>query len=369
MPRYLALTVDHEVFGNGTGDVRQHVTEPTERMCRIAESYQVPVTIFFELEEYLQFEIHREGLRRLLGYDPADEMRRQATDLAQRGHDIQLHLHPQWYGARFGDGGWELHHHRLTVDALFENQDETTAFIRQRREQLEEISGRPVVAYRAGGFAAQPGTRLLKGLEETGFTIESSVVKGMYRSRPHPLDYRAVPADRRLWRISDEVSQENVNGRLWEIPVHSVMGRRYQQLTFDRVKAKFSRSIPKGRQREMMSELGMKKTPGGLLSFLWQPVPIKLDYHNLSPARLYRMIKRAPVPPACDLDVLVLIGHSKEHISDSRFEDFLKLVSADPELKFVSFSDIAYKLRNPSAAGEGENFGSPTPQYAGCGGS
>ena len=37
--RYLVLTNDYEIFGNGSGDVRQHVTEPTERMCRIAERF------------------------------------------------------------------------------------------------------------------------------------------------------------------------------------------------------------------------------------------------------------------------------------------------------------------------------------------
>ena len=28
-PRFLVLTVDYEIFGNGSGDVRQHVMQPT----------------------------------------------------------------------------------------------------------------------------------------------------------------------------------------------------------------------------------------------------------------------------------------------------------------------------------------------------
>src|SRR6478752_4714891 len=135
--RWLSLTVDYEIFGNGTGDVRRHVTEPTERMCRIAEKYGVPITVFFELEEYLHFVRHRRELTAELGYDPAKEMRRQAADLVNRGHDIQLHLHPQWYGAEREAGEWRLHHHRLTVDALFDNQMETTAYLRERKEALE----------------------------------------------------------------------------------------------------------------------------------------------------------------------------------------------------------------------------------------
>ena len=350
MARSIVISVDYEIFGNGTGDVRQHVIEPTERMCRIAGKHGVPITMFFEMEEYLQFERHADELGRSLGYDPAEEMRRQAADLARRGHDIQLHLHPQWHEARREGGEWQLHHDRLTVDALFESQEETTEYMRQRKEALEAISGKPVTAYRAGGFAAQPGGRLLRALQETGFAIESSVVKGMQHSRPHPLDYRSAPEGRRLWRISEEVSTEDADGTLWEIPVHSETGRRYQQLTFNRFKAKFSRNVPKARQREMMDQLGVKASPLSLLSFLGQRVPIKLDYHNLTPSTLHRMITRAPAPPPGDLDVLVLIGHTKEHTDDGAFEAFLKRIAADPSIQVVSFSELAQRLARSEVA-------------------
>lgn len=342
--RWLSLTVDYEIFGNGTGDVRRHVIEPTERMCRIAEKYGVPITVFFELEEYLHFVRHRRELTAELGYDPAKEMRRQAADLVNRGHDIQLHLHPQWYGAEREAGEWRLHHHRLTVDALFDNQMETTAYLRERKEALEAISGRPVTVYRAGGFAAQPGARLLRAMADTGIMVGSSVVKGMHRERPHPLDFRKAPADRRMWRVSNDVAQEAPEGRVWEVPVYSEMGRRYQQLTWHRLKAKFSRHVPKSRQQEMMDQLGVRKTLGGILSFLAQPVPIKLDYHNLTPGALLRMIRRSPAAPSGDTDVLVLIGHTKEHSDDREFETFLHRATADPGLQFISMADLAAQL-------------------------
>jgi hypothetical protein len=353
MKRYLLLTVDHEIFGNGTGDVRQHVTGPTERMCRIAERFEIPITIFFEAEEYDQFERDAAELRRFFGYDPAREMRQQAQDLSRRGHDIQLHLHPQWYKAERVNGSWLLHDNHLTVDALFETADETTEYIGQRRAALEEITGTPVIAYRAGGFAAQPGQRLLKALAENGFKIESSVVKGMHRPRPHPIDYRGTPVQRRHWRVSDEVSEEDPSGPLWEVPVYSTMGRRFQQLTFSRLKAKFSRNVPKERQREMIQELGVGRNPASLLSFLGSSVPIKLDFHNLTPAAVIRMIKQASPPPEGDLDVLVLIGHSKEHINDLAFEELLRRVAADPSLEVITMTTLAALLGEPAAKHNG----------------
>ena len=40
-------------------------------------------------------------------------------------------------------------------------------------------------------------------------------------------------------------------------------------------------------------------------------------------------------------DVLVLIGHSKEHLFDEPFAEFLRLVSKDPNLKVSGFGEIA----------------------------
>ncbi len=53
--RQLLLTVDYEVFGNGSGDVRWHIVELTEWMARICEKFGMSLTVFFEVEEFLAF--------------------------------------------------------------------------------------------------------------------------------------------------------------------------------------------------------------------------------------------------------------------------------------------------------------------------
>src|SRR5689334_2786424 len=98
--RHVALTVDYEIFGNGTGDVGQHMADPTERMARLCEKYEAPLTVFVEMEETLAFQRHAGELQRQLGYNPYELVRRQVTDLVRRGHDAQLHLHPQWFHAK-----------------------------------------------------------------------------------------------------------------------------------------------------------------------------------------------------------------------------------------------------------------------------
>ena len=109
-------------------------------MARLCEKYGAPLTVFFEVEEYLAFEKFRDALWQQLGYDPAALIRQQIIALAKAGHDIQLHLHPQWY--RRGLQRWQMDF-AARKDArlirLFETQEETTNYIAERKAVIEKM--------------------------------------------------------------------------------------------------------------------------------------------------------------------------------------------------------------------------------------
>jgi primosomal protein N'' len=182
-------------------------------------------------------------------------------------------------------------------------------------------------------------------MAEHGLVIDSSAVKGLVRNDEHVhLDFAGIPAGRRHWRVSTDVAVEDTAGPVTEIPIYSEMGRRVQQLTPRRLMAKFSRHIPKEKQREMVNQLGMGRTPASVLRFLAQRFPIKLDFHNMSSEQMLRWIRNAPPAPDGDLDVIVLIGHSKEHRDDKDFERFLARMTADSSLETVSMNDLIEQL-------------------------
>ncbi len=346
--RHIALTVDYEIFGNGTGDVRQHVTEPAEHMARTLENVGAPLTVFVEMEEQTAFEENAAALESQLGYDPGALIRAQIANLAKRGHDFQLHLHPEWHRCAWRPDGWQLHRNVNTVDALYEDQQAVTEYIRTRKTRLESYCDQRVTSYRCGAFAAQPGRKLLHALAANEFVIETSVVCGMRRDEKFvQLDYRDAPRERRSWRVREDVARPNGAGALTEIPIHSLMGRRFHQITGQRLRAKFSKNVPKQGQGEMLDRFGIsKRRPWSLLKFLWQPVPLKLDFHNVTPRKLMQWIHAAPTPHADDpLDVLVLIGHTKEHVNPHAFEEFVRLAAADKSLKIVSLTQVAEMLR------------------------
>ena len=350
--RHIVLTVDYEIFGNGTGDVRQHVTDPAEHMARTLEKVSAPLTVFVEMEEQVAFEENAAQLRAQLGYDPGALIRRQISDLAKRGHDFQLHLHPEWHRCAWTAEGWLLHRNTPTVDALYEGQGAITEYIRERKTRLENYCGQTVTSYRCGAFAAQPGRKLLHALAENDFVIETSVVCGMQREDTFvQLDYRGAPREHRSWRVRDDVARSDDTGSLTELPIHSVMGRRFHQITGQRLRAKFSRNVPRQGQHEMLDRFGIsKRRPWNVLKFLGQRVPLKLDFHNVAPRKLMQWIRAAPAPhPDDPLDVLVLIGHTKEHVAPRAFEEFVRLAAAEPALKIVSLTQVAEMLRHREA--------------------
>jgi hypothetical protein len=108
----------------------------------------------------------------------------------------------------------------------------------------------------------------------------------------------------------------------------------------------------------MVQKLGIGKNPVKILKFLAQPIPIKLDYHNQPPHTLVNWIKSAPAAAKGGLDVVVLIGHTKEHTDDVAFEKFLALAKAARGLKFSGFGEIAQALR-PQLNGSEARTASP----------
>jgi hypothetical protein len=364
MIRYVVLTVDYEIFGNGAGDVGQHMTDPTERMARLCEKYESPLTIFVEMEETLAFERHAGELQRGLGYNPYELVRRQVIDLVRRGHDAQLHLHPQWYHSQRVNGEWRLDETKATVDSLFESVEETTHYLAQRTAALQEMvsaghSRQCVNVYRAGAFSAQPGSKLIAALATNNFKIDSSVVHGLRRQDENVcLDYTKAPAGRSLWRIATDVAVEQRDGPLWEVPIASRPGRRVQQLTWGRLKAKFSKNVPRAQQSRLVKQLGVRKNPVQFLKLLAQQVPLKFDFHNVAPRTLVQWIRNVSPPSAGALDVVVLIGHSKEHIDDAGFETLLRELKQDSNIRIASFADIAAML--PSCSGSTGRLACPS---------
>ncbi len=345
---YIILSVDYEIFGNGSGDVKKHIIEPMNKMIKLSSIFNFPFTIFVEIEEYIAFCKYSNILKDKYLYDPAEMIRQQIKLLVQLGHDIQLHIHPQWYNAVFDGSSWKLNDHFTTVDDLFISQKDVNQYISERKNILEGIihevqPDKSVTAYRAGAFCAQPGIKLIAALYENNIIIDSSVVKGLKRKSPFgTFDYQSTFQNGNYWRISSDVAVIDTSGTVFEFPILSIMKRRWNQISLKRMKAKFSKNVPKVRQKEMISELGISYNPIKFLKFLLSPIPLKIDFHNLSANQLLKMLKALLLKMDNDqYSIMVLIGHTKEYVDNYSLESFFHSLKKNNHYIITTFSQIA----------------------------
>jgi hypothetical protein len=235
MGAHLILTVDYEIFGNGQGCLQHCVVQPATQLLRVAEKFQAPVTLFAEAAELMAMEEQ-------IGPGAVHDVRRQLAESVRGGHDVQLHLHPQWQGARRRpDGEWTLDFARWRMGDL--PAQETADLIEKGKAWLDavafaNVSGRSCMAFRAGSWCIQPSYSVVSSLLKNGFAVESTVVPGMRRtSRGQWSDFRSAP-ELPFWRVDRDVCVPSSAG-LWEVPIASA---------------------PLGRMRHLSAELQARRT-------------------------------------------------------------------------------------------------------------
>jgi len=224
---YLLFTADYEIFGNGTGDVRCCVINPTNQLLDLCDRYGAKLTLFFEVCEYWAFKAAKaQGKLEHLDYDPAMEMANQAQDAVRRGHDVQLHIHPQWLNAEIRDGVWQVDLSLWRIPSLSKSQ--LLDVFQRGKMTLEEMlrsvdASYRCLAFRAGALGIQPEQSVLQAIRIAGLSVDSSVVPGMQMNDGFAVfDFRDTPR-KPVYRISQSVTAEDPHGDLWELPTNTKM--------------------------------------------------------------------------------------------------------------------------------------------------
>ena len=151
----------------------------------IADLNKLPITFFVEvLNKY---------------YFGEDETKKVYKYIIDRGHDIQLHLHPNYLNFTRSDPG-KLYFNDNIYRYDLSKQIE---LIREGKELLTKYGIKPPIAFRAGNFAADNNT--LIALKENGFLIDSSY------------NYCYLGNHRRINNI--EINDASMVEDIWEFPI------------------------------------------------------------------------------------------------------------------------------------------------------
>lgn len=303
--RLVALTFDYETWQpippGKRIDWDADVFGPAARLI----AGDVPVTFFAELGEYLWLDANQPQLARRM-----DDQWREALE---RGHDVQLHLHPSWLpesGATYSNGAWHWDQRLAKADSYPGDLD---ALIRRCVGVLEDVL-RPidpeyrVTCFRAGAYQAQPFHRLARALVGAGIQCDSSVYAGGvsdergydYSFAYSPSQpYFASPWDPQLRAAPAETA-------LVELPIAVVDGRRVmldgeEGASLDERIARRDSATPRRPKRGAI-------VAGTAYAYLR---PVRRPLNLLLPKAFGRLINRYEPERLAEHEYTVTIGHTK----------------------------------------------------------
>ncbi len=188
---HLAFVDDWEVRGNGSGDPRVLQFEPMRRLVAIFNRFGVRGSFNAEVMQQLSFRKWQERFPEL--GELADEWEAAVLECYRQGHDVQLHIHPQWVDAEHVEGRW-----RLAGDWSLVNYPaaQIRELLQTGKNYLEGLlrTVNPTyrcVSYRAGSWCIAPSPDTMPILSELGFVFDTSIVGGLHCDTKHlTVDYR-----------------------------------------------------------------------------------------------------------------------------------------------------------------------------------
>lgn len=323
------MTLDYELFGNGSGDVFKHIIEPTEKILSIAEKHNARLTIFFEVIEYWRLK-DEWNKGNTMGYteNPIKAIENQIRQAVNNGHDVQLHLHPQWVDAVWKDEKWHVNESDWRLGG-YEREGEYSlkGLFEKGKKTLEELI-KPIRpnyvcnVVRAGGFCIQPSERIVNAMRETGFRCDSSIYPGGIETGCRQFfDFTRLPDDVGFWHCGRSVEEVVSESDIIELPIVGLNILRIRKfLSLGRMASLMKN---KTNSKETLEAKTSDRSWGGKLSyFLGRECQI-WDYCLLSKS-LHREFMRK-IERQKDRNVFVLVGHPKSLFDDGKnFEWLLK---------------------------------------------
>lgn len=213
------ITLDYEIyFGENHGTVEKCIIHPSSELIRISEKHNVKFVFFVDCGFVLKLDEFRKKYPVL----EADYQKlvSQIKYLSDTGHDVQLHIHPHWEDSIFNGEKWLIDVSRYKLAAF--SEPEIADIVSRYKKVLTDITGKPVFAYRAGGWCLQPFSKLKAAFVANGVTLDSSVFRnGFFESNEYSYDFRNAP-DKDIYRFEDDVVVENKNGTFTELPISAI---------------------------------------------------------------------------------------------------------------------------------------------------
>lgn len=212
------ITLDYELFfGNDSGSVQNSIIRPTEELLKITNKFDIKLVLFVDASYLIA--LKKELVKHKLPETDYKVIATQLKQLSAEGHDIQLHVHPHWIDSKFDGKKWKINTERYRLHDF--NPQEINEIISSNKKALEDISGKEVFAYRAGGWCLQPFNKIKDALASNNIWLDSTVFKGGLNTyNTHYYNFMNVPSGTE-WRFNSDPTRVDPNGKFVELPIAS----------------------------------------------------------------------------------------------------------------------------------------------------
>lgn len=346
---YLCLTFDYELFLGKNNDTYEEILfAPTEKLARTMTEGGASGTFFADVPSAL---VHLQ-----LG-DKAyyERFTQQIKDLIAQKHDVQLHLHTNWYYAEKAKNKLEIppkgyRIHEFGFDAskdmsVHKIVSETKSYLETALRQVDPDYR--CIAYRAGGFGIQPEQELLQVLRNNGIMIDSSVVPRMKSNGINHYDFSHVPKNLN-WYVDPDKGLLDASvysdRNIFEVPVLTLRPRLREYIGKTSSQLRLPASIPKGEyahtnSRNPKNPSVLRKICGRLFNYRY--ISLDTRYYERIVDDLNYVYKKHSLDK--EEAYICLICHPK--LADSnRIENIRKLIAAvnkkPKQMEFITFAEI-----------------------------
>ena len=364
---HLAFVDDWELSGNGSGDIRALQFEPMRKLVEIYGRHGIRGSFNAEVMQQLAFRQFEDSHAELGPL--ADEWDTLVQETYGKGHDIQLHIHPQWNNAQYQDGKW-----KLTADWSILNYPPEDAYrmMFAGKQYLEKLlrainPNYRVISFRSGSWCIAPSPHMLNLLVRLGIVFDMSIVGGVhYDTKNIQLDYRNCEEEFLPYfpDMTDARKVSNQPEKIICVPTNHFYGSRRQVFRHHvtQVLGKFGKRISSSsnvqtdvRSVEAYGQEWAQKSHASPLTRLYEKglVPYlkgkylisdlaQLDY-SLLREMLLSIRRRARASGLGEVPV-ILENHTKDVRDFSHIERFMEDVSRAGDIKCVTLTELAQKL-------------------------
>ncbi len=358
----LIFTNDWELYGDGSGDFFEIQAEPLQKIVKLFNKYNAKMTFFAEVAQQLTYLKNIENEPDFQNVANAWE---ENVELAlKEGHDVQLHLHPQWIDADYEDGRWNLNMEKWSIAKL--NRKECDGYVQQAKNYLEVVAKKAkqdykTIGFRSGSYCTQPAQPLIDCLYSNGLLYDTSVTKGWYHKDLY--DFRDAHSNVKPWYFSDNYNRKvpKDHAKMLEFPIysfkktHSLIVKKflpnlYYSLFYraNGIEEEINWQIEKEKVKDKRYPRKNRKLRKGLFTKLnlIKKALIKSEYIQLSyddlPATVFvKEILKLTKRKGDDVLPVVAIGHTKDIHNTKNLEIILEQLNqkAKNEVLYMSLTE------------------------------